>query len=63
MGFKPSPIPSLVGFYGKVDLAKFGILYKNRTPGSDPVKGGPKGNIVEVDLKKNSQRVQPIWTS
>ena len=34
MDFKPSPIPSVVGFYGKMDLTKFGILYKNRTPGS-----------------------------
>ncbi len=51
-------------FYAKMDLAKFGVLYKDRTPGSDPVKGGlSKGNIVEVDLEKKSQSAQPICTS
>ena len=47
-----------------MDLAKFGVLYKDRTPGSDPVKGGlSKGNVVEVDLEKNSWSAQPILTS
>ncbi len=36
-------------FYVKT---KLGVLYKDRTPGSDPVKGGLfKGNVVEVDLE------------
>ncbi len=51
-------------FYAKMDLAKFGVLYKDGTPGSDPVKGGlSKGNVVEVDLEKNGQSAQPILTS
>ncbi len=51
-------------FYAKMDLATFGVLCKDRTSGSDPVKGGlSMGNIVEVDLDKNSQRAQPILTS
>ncbi len=48
-------------FYAKMDLSKFGVLYKDRTPGSDPIKGGlSKGNVVEVDLENNSQNAQPI---
>ncbi len=47
--------------YAKMNLAKFGVLYKYRTPGYETVKGGlSKGNIVEVDLEKNSQNTQPI---
>ncbi len=43
--------------------AKTWVLYKDRTPGSDPVKGGlSKGSIVEVDLENNSQNTQPILT-
>ena len=39
-------------------------MYKGSTPRSDPVKGGLlNGNIVEVDLEKNSQSAQPILTS
>ena len=50
-------------FYAKMDLAKFGVLYKDRTPRSDPVKGGlSKGNVVEVVLENNSQNTQPILT-
>ncbi len=50
-------------FYARMALAKFRVLYKDRTPGSDPVKGGlSKGNVVEVDLEKNSQSTQPILT-
>ncbi len=42
----------------------FGVLCKDRTPGSDSVKGGlSTGNVVEVDLEKNSQSAQPILTS
>ncbi len=51
-------------FSAKMDLAKFGFLYKDRTPGSDPIKGGlSKGNIAEVDLEKNSQSAQPITSN
>ncbi len=40
------------------------FCYKNRTPGSDPTKGGlSMGNVVKVDLEKKSQRAQPILTS
>ena len=35
----------------------FGVLYKYRTPGSGPLKGGlSKGNVVEVELQNNSQK-------
>ena len=34
------PVVGHMSFYAKMDLTKFGVLYKNRTPGSDPVKGG-----------------------
>ena len=51
-------------FYAKMDLATFGVLHNDKTPRSDPVKGGlSKGNIVEVDLENNSQNTQPILTS
>ncbi len=57
---------SVVGhtsFYAKMDLVKFGVLYKDKTPGSDPVKGGlSKGKVEEVDLENNSQITQPILT-
>ncbi len=49
--------------YAKMDLAKFGVLYKDRTPGSDPIKGGlSKGNVVEVVLENKNQNTQPILT-
>ncbi len=41
-------------FYAKMDLAKFGVLYKDRTPRYE-------GNIVEVDLANNSQNTLPIF--
>ena len=54
-------------FYAKMDLAKFGVLFKDRTPRSDPVKhvkgGLSTGNVVEVDLEKKSQSAQLILTS
>ncbi len=44
-------------FYAKMDLAIFGVLYEDRTPRSDPTKGGLSiGNVVEVDLENNSQK-------
>ena len=62
----PPPVVNVVGhtsFYSKVDLAKYEALYKDRTPGSDPVEGGlSKGNIVETDLENKSQNTQPILT-
>ncbi len=49
--------------YAKIDLAKFGVLYKGRTPESDHLKGGLSiGNVVEVDLENNNQNTQPILT-
>ncbi len=50
--------------YAKMVLAKFEVLCKIGTPRSDPSKGGlPNGNVVEVDLERQSQRAQPILTS
>ncbi len=47
-------------FFAKVDLTKFGVLYKDRTHGSDPSKGYlSKWRVVEVDLENNSQNTQP----
>ncbi len=48
-------------FYAKMVLAKFGVCYKIRTPGSDPTKGGlSNGNVVEVELEKKSKSTTHI---
>ena len=52
---------SHTSIYAKMDLAQLGVSYKDRTPGSDPVKDGlSNGNVVEVDLENNNQNTQPI---
>ena len=57
---KTSSIYLVVGhtsFYGKMDWPNLEWYLEDRTPGSDPLKSGlSKWNVVEVDLKKNSQR-------
>ncbi len=50
-------------FYAKMVLAKFGVCFKIRTPGSESTKGGLNGNIVGVDLERKSQRAQTILPS
>ncbi len=48
-------------FYAEMVLAEFGVCCRLRTLGSDPVLGGlPKGNVVELDLERKSQKAQPI---
>ncbi len=45
----------------KMDMAKFGVLYKERTLGSDPVNCSlSKGNVAEVALENNPVGTGPL---
>ncbi len=48
-------------FYAKMDLAKFGVLYKDRIPGSDPLMVRPKGTFLNWTWKTIAKDTQPIF--
>ncbi len=48
-------------FYAKMVLANLFFSYENRTPGSEPTKGGLFiGNIVEVHFGKELNPFEPL---